>query len=485
MPNCYYVRDNAAGTGTATGDGGRYTTPQTGDWDTTFPATTSYYASISALLATVTTPPTAGDVIVCSNIHNTEYGASTTISIPNGVTIISVDDTSMATYLAGAKENAITGAYNLIVQGSAAGDVKYIKGVSFYSGNDCTLHGATTNQCSYFEDGTIGCTGTGTNDQCVMQATDGCDVTLINTDLEFHDTSSAASTGAVRIAGGQKLVWKGGAVILGSGTNKADHAFSFAGTGGGHVECEGVDFTQINAAICDIDSTNADSVHVILKRCIIPSGVTLNTTSIQNSAHRIEVFGCGTSGQYYSKRVLDYYGSLTEETTIVRTGKAKYDGTNEISLKVSPTAANCVNGSQGLRFLLGGKFYDLTTARTVTVFLIVENASVAATALNVNDVQMRVTVNNNTSIALADVVAVNASNPLTASPAALTTDSSGSTNWEGETAANAKYYKISYNIGALSSVSNGLVEIEIEVMATGLAGTDQIYVCPDFDITTT
>jgi len=50
----YYVRTHADGTGTGTGDQGRYASQQTGDWDTTFTTTAEYYPSIEAALAATT-----------------------------------------------------------------------------------------------------------------------------------------------------------------------------------------------------------------------------------------------------------------------------------------------------------------------------------------------------------------------------------------------------------------------------------------------
>ena len=96
----YYVKTG----GTATGDAGRYASKQTGSFAGLGAA--NYYATITAALA-ATTAPVAGDYIVCSHLYDFDNGSGqigNTFPTGAGVTCMSVDDTAIDSYLAGAKE---------------------------------------------------------------------------------------------------------------------------------------------------------------------------------------------------------------------------------------------------------------------------------------------------------------------------------------------------------------------------------------------
>jgi hypothetical protein len=91
----YYVKSG----GTATGDGGRYTTAKTGSWATAFSATSQYYGELSGVTS-ATTLPTSKDVVLVSNSH---YSTATP---PSGSTcyasLFSVSDSNVDTPSTGA-----------------------------------------------------------------------------------------------------------------------------------------------------------------------------------------------------------------------------------------------------------------------------------------------------------------------------------------------------------------------------------------------
>lgn len=480
----FYVRDHADGIGTATGDGGRTAAVQTGDWDTVFSATTQYYVSMVAAFA-ATTPPVSGDVVICSHIHDHNYGASPTVTVPDGVIIMSVNDVVIEDYLAGASEECTGGNFDFKIL-SVAGNTKFIKGLTITAQDDLIVSSTTDNTSTYIEECVLKCSGNSVGDKFIFSAAafDSIFVEMINTDCQLPLVSSAGNV-AIDIQSGIVLRWLGGALLDG-GTN-VHHVFTFTGAAGGQVYAEGVDFTNINTNgfIAEIDAVIDDTANVTLVNCLIPDDVSLNTVALLAPNQRIEAYGCGADQQYYSYRIEDYYGSVVEETTVIRTASAQYDADNEVSLKVSPIVANTVTAIKGLHFHLGGKYKDLSVNQTVTVYLINDNAVSAATALTVSDVQLRVKTPDNTNQVLAQVNTVHVQNVLNASPTALTTDSDGSSNWEGTTPANAKYYVITYAIGALSNITNGLVEVSLEMMPNSLDANDQIYVCPDFTLTDT
>lgn len=469
----FYVKNTLTGTG----DQGRYASAQTGS----FPTGTGGYATISAALA-ATTPPTAGDVICCSDTHSHNYATSTTLTIPDGVTVTSVDDTSCDDELAGAYEYVQFGSHDLSLT-SSAGSVHYHRGMKYMSGDNITL--SSTNESSgIFKNCTIGCLGTNAND-IISAGQDGVKIIFKNTDIQLPD--SATLSAGFQIYGGAHISITGGSLILG-GSNNPNHIFYGGGAGGGYLDVNGFDATLIDSAgaICSFDASSEDNQLAILKNVLMPAGASLATSAMAKNGQRIEGYSCGSADEYYQLQIEDYYGSVTTETTKVRTGAALYDGTNEKSYLVTPTQANCINGVAGLRFRLGGKYADLATAnQTVTVYVMIDNTSQAATALTDHDLILRIKVTDDTNEAFGNIVETGGTSILKTATA-LPTDASGSSNWEGEDAgAYAKYYAITYDLGAFTNVTNGFVEVEVEVMADSLHADDELYVCPDFTITNT
>lgn len=483
----FYVRTHADGTGTRTTGGG--TTLQTGDWDTTLGAVGNYYASINDAISD--SAFTANDVVVCSNIHSIDHGASETISVPDGVIIVSVDDTAIDTPLAGASESS-TGSsiYSYILQNSGGAGKKYLRGLTITAENDLRLYGSNQNCYTEAINCTFKCTGTSNFDYMLMvgSSADGQRVTLVNSDIKLPDAGSLPSnTGFIVAGGGSEFRWKGGSIL--TNTTPAVFCFSAGGNGGGTILCEDVDFSNLasSASLCDVDSYNDDLFNAVFINCKFPTSYTLNSGAMQAPNQRIEAYGCGTANEYYDLEISDYYGTVITETLKVRTGAATYDGTNERSYKVDVTTnGNTIAGVAGLRFTLGGRYADLATAnQTITVYVMIDNTTQAATALTDHDIILRIKVPNDTNQALGDVVETGGTSFLKTATA-LPTDGSGSSNWEGEDAgAYAKYYAITKDLGAFTNVTNGLVEVEVEVMADSLHANDEIYICPEFTITNT
>ena len=86
----YYVKNG----GSATGDGGRATTKRTGTWN----ASASTYYSILEDALNATTAPTAGDLILWSEQSFTAPTSDSNPVVPDGVSIITVDDANQDQY---------------------------------------------------------------------------------------------------------------------------------------------------------------------------------------------------------------------------------------------------------------------------------------------------------------------------------------------------------------------------------------------------
>ena len=98
----YLVKQAAGAVGTATGDAGRYATPQTGAFSALPLGLGGHYPTIATALAATTTPVN-GDRVLVSSAHDFDAGSSSiTYTLTIGVTIeiICVDDANMENYRA-------------------------------------------------------------------------------------------------------------------------------------------------------------------------------------------------------------------------------------------------------------------------------------------------------------------------------------------------------------------------------------------------
>lgn len=474
----YYVRDHADGTGTRTSGGSK--TLQTGDWDTTFTVTGDYYASIDAALNDSTTAPSAGDVICCSHIHDHDYGAAhKTLTIPTGVIIISVTDTAIDSETTGAIERVNSGIYNLTISSAATAGKQFHKGITYKAGNNLLLGGTVESYVSMINC-TLVCDGTATSDLMGFGVADGIFMEFINTDIQLPDTGSLSASSGFRILNGGKLHIKGGSLLF--DTAKPNYIFSMQGGGGSLVVLDGFDMSNIGAsgAIFEGLASNDDNSTAIVRNCLIPSGVSLSVSSIAKPGQRIEAYSTDNADQYYEMQIEDYYGSVvTNDNTIYRDNALTYDGTNRLSLEVTPTTANCIPGVAGIRFDLSGTRYaDLSSSVNVTVYGVIDNTATAATQLTDHDVIIRVTRPDGTNEALG-VVQESGGTSILKTATNLT---AGSEVWTGDHATNSKTFEIQVTIPALTGVTDGRVSVEVEVMADTLHASDKIYICPDWSI---
>lgn len=484
MANFFYVKNG--GTLSATSDT-PYSSAQTGSFASL--GASNYYNSIQDALNTgKTTDPTAGDFIVVSRLHSLNYGTSTvTLTIPKDVTIIFVDDTAIDSYQASSQVNEeVSGSADFIFN-TATGDRFSIIGGWFRGADDVSFNQGINEAAVTLKDCRIITTSNSTTRSLIASATgDGRYFRLINVDLQYPNTSSVNV--AFRCNAGATVSWRGGSII--AGANAPLHAFRFAGNGGCQLYCEGVNFTALTSGgyLINSSGSGADMLRATFVNCLVNSTSSIVGTPISSSGaggQRVEMYGCGNASKYYSMEIEDYFGTAIEDTTVVRTGAAQYDGTNELSIAVNPATSNCINGVAGLLIPLGGKYRDLSgsfPSQKVTVYLCIDNTTTAATALTQNDVQLYVKVFDNTTQSLLRVNRAFTLEPLKTG-AALTTDGSGASNWEGENATNAKYYLLEYTIGVLSNVTNGRIDVDLEFMPASLHANDQIYVCPDFTVT--
>jgi hypothetical protein len=149
--------------------------------------------------------------------------------------------------------------------------------------------------------------------------------TWINCDYEANHVDSAWTIE------GAWFEWRGGTV---SGSALPNYCFQI----GNYTEnflIEGVDLSAFGGGKTLFNLANRN-FNAILKDCKLGAGVTV-MGSIATPSHRVDLIRCDSGATNYRTERYRYQGTLTTETTIVRTGGAS-DGTTPIAWKILTTA---------------------------------------------------------------------------------------------------------------------------------------------------
>lgn len=124
-------------------------------------------------------------------------------------------------------------------------------------------------------------------------------------------------------------------------------------------------------------SSGASGGHYFLMRnCKVPSSWTLAGSGITSINYRAEAYNCDSGSTNYKLWVEDYFGSIRDETTIVRTGGAS-DGTTPLAWKMAANA-NAAYPSNVLRSPEIVIWNDTTGSSKTATIEFVHDTNVAA-----------------------------------------------------------------------------------------------------------
>jgi hypothetical protein len=305
----YYVYSGAGGAGTGA------------DW-----------ANAYTSLATAFSGKAAGDIFYVSDDHAQTQASALTLTSPGTITdpcfVYCVRRTggSVPPVSADLRTTATittTGA-NAI---SLAGVYSYY-GITFSAGTGATnaAFNASSTTFGLFEACAIRKLGTTASVSAISFNFSGAHVILKNTTVQFGATgdaialpgrfewyrTSSAITGATVPTGG--LFAQGNAVL---------------------ILCEGVDLSALGSGTTLVRALSQNS-QFLFKDCKLGSSVTVAATPTTLRG-AVSLVRCDSGDTNYRTEKYDYTGTLTTETTIVRTGGAS-DGTTPIAWKVITTA---------------------------------------------------------------------------------------------------------------------------------------------------
>jgi len=358
----------------------------------------------------------AGDVVWFSQVHSETTAGSVTVSagtLAAPTRFLCGDDSAEPpTALATTAVIACTGNNSLTV-----GGIAYYYGIIFQcgaGGSNPSMNIGVLNGVTLLEKCQFQMLGTGGFMRCPPFTSTGSRVNWKDCDVKF-------SAAGILIQLGGHLHWNGGSILAGgtSPTVLFSGYASGAVGGGAGLLCENVDFSNAAATINFFDSPPPDA-KLIIRNCKLPaswSGSLRNGT--WTTPGRAEMYNCDSGATNYRLWIEDYFGSIRDELTLVRSGGAS-DGVNTLSWKMV-SAANARYPSQALASPEIA-MYNATTgaAKTITVEILRDSV----TALNDDEIWIEVQylgtsaapIGSQASDAKADVLATAAAQTSSSEP---------------------------------------------------------------------
>jgi hypothetical protein len=317
----YYVKTLVTEIGLADGtDNGRFATQQTGSFAAL--TTAKFYSNITQAFA-APTPPSSGDFICVSNVHDFTQPYSL---IYNGVVdelcyILSVQDSdiNLTSTTTRGKETA-SGAPNdfvptdVILSGLEilVGDIFQPMNSKFYN---CKI--TLLNASNYFA--LLG---------------DGNIVTLIDSELAINEVNTD-----IIIANGASLKWVGGSVTTISAGLEILINGSFS-NGGGVLDMQGVDISVVTGVLINgvgNDENSDDLVDVKLDLCKLAAGVSFVNETFKSYNQRALFTRCSDSSAAaeYQYHLHAFGGNVDDDSAIYRNEDEPFTESNQkISYKI-------------------------------------------------------------------------------------------------------------------------------------------------------
>lgn len=189
-----------------------------------------------------------------------------------------------------------------------------------------------------------------------------------NTQVKFGATGD-------QIRLGPKLIWTNTASAVQGATVPA--VLFQLGNALGGSRISGVDLSAVTGQIFGGTNPRYD----VLERCKVAAGVVFTVAPVRPE-RLVDVIQCDSGATTYVQSRIAYQGTLTQETTIVRSGGAS-DGTTPLSWKIVSTAnSNWVSPFESFPIAIWNDTVGSSVTATVEI--------VAAGALNNDDVWMEV-----------------------------------------------------------------------------------------------
>ena len=321
------------------------------------------WAKAATSLATIAAIDAAGDTVYVASTHsetlgtNPAYSWAGTSAAP--VLIICADKTSGAPPTTGATGATIATSNGVALSLAAAG-VAYFYGFTFAVGsggtsnaniNPCSANPCVFDTCAFW----LNNSGAGS---VINLAANGILSTFSNCTLKFGQALQGLNLGAF----GASLTWAGGSVDpSGTAISKLFSAVS----AGANVRIANVDLSACATSL-NLVSTSLTNIVMDFVACKTPTSWTgaLNS-STGGYGTRISAYQCGPTGAGATTAldVMDAYGEITSNTTVVMTGGAS-DGTTQLSWQLATNSQTSL--ATPLKSEWRAVWVDTTVSKTLT-----------------------------------------------------------------------------------------------------------------------
>lgn len=317
------------------------------------------WAKAATALATIAALDAAGDTVYVANSH-AETGASISWNWAGTATsptrIICADKTSGAPPVTIASSATVTGSSGDLTLSASGSGFVYFYGITFIASAGDILCGSNTGNVYH---------------NCSFQPAGGHAIAVSNTNngtCFFWDCSvkfSNASSGFVLASGEgpSGFEWRGGSLLAGGTSPTALFKWQIAGS----ALVEDVDLSNASASINLVNSAFS-GIQMLFRNIKLPASWSGSVNSGTTGAgSRFTLQAVDSTGIVYTLNDNSRFGSVRNETTLVRTGGAS-DGTTVLSWKMVSLAAS---GVFPLGALTSGDIivWNTTTAASKTVTL--------------------------------------------------------------------------------------------------------------------
>ena len=420
----YYVRDD----GTATGDGGRYASQQTGSFAGL--GASGYYGSVEAAEA-ATTSFDFGDFICVSDAHDfthaggTEFHGSTLTATTSdkSITFMTVSDANVDQYAIASSIQEQTTSASFYLTGNSGDRNKYaFLGLNIAA--DGQILAAGSSPC-FMKDCTF--TGLGASDSPMRTAG-----AVVLENCHLHSNGATNGYYLYTSSGTASISMKGGSLSTDQTTNTRALIHNIAGT----IRLEGVDMSATKSTLLvSAEDSFSHFADVQVLDCALSTSLTdFMPSNVPSPEYRVLVANSATTSaaaeyQYYYQAGPD---QVEDETSIYRDGSTAFPSGQRISLKyVTGTAV-----SQEYPFVVEAptRFAELSNAASDVLRVYI----LSSAALTDADIRVEVIYPDGTNKHISNIAESSDFDPF-ATGTTLTTNTEA---WTGRTAENRYHIDI-------------------------------------------
>lgn len=311
---------------------GGTTTDNAAVWTTRIPST---WANATVDLTRAAANDAAGDTIYVSHQHAESTAAVVSLSwagtIASPVRVLCVNDGAEPPTALATTASVMTTGNNNIVWGSGVSQTTYCYGITFTPGSGATGTASfSTEGAHVFESSDIVLSSTGAVSRIHLQNGSSTQTSWVNCGYKYGNAAHGLSINTA----GCVVDTKGGSLLAG-GTSPT--ALLVTLQAGSTVSIDGLNLTNASSSL-NLSSVNTASCNVVFRNCRLPaswSGSLHSGTPGHGSV--FEMFNCDGGDTNYRYRKAAEFGTIQEETTLVRTGGAS-DGTTAYSWRLVTNA---------------------------------------------------------------------------------------------------------------------------------------------------